>query len=716
VAIVGVAVITTAPFSSAARPRLNYGQTIGSGGELKDPNGVAVDASGDIYVADGAHNRIVKFSSTGTVLASFGSLGSGPGQFNSPLAINIDHSGNIYVADSGNRRLVKLTADGTFIREIGSFGTGQGQFNQVDGVATDQAGNVYVTSDSNRVQKFDTNGNFLLQWGGVSGGGDGQFADIQGVRVTPSGYVVIVDQAMNAVQTFDTSGTFISKRTFAHGSSDGQVDILLAVDVDSSDNIYVTDAGGRVQKFDSNGNFLASAGAWSGPLPHLTYPNDVVVTSDGKVIVADYGTASLVVYSQQLIDAATSVVALSASEVSYNEAALSWQAPTSDGGDPISGYLVYTRQAGQEGWTLGPSLDASARSATVSLNPSTSYEAKVVAVNYAGEGLPATVSFATVALPPHVVSSVSFETVNGQKRMVLQGHDLIYSAYDYYDGWSHSLVNLNGTPLPFCASPYTTDELIGYGVDATLFSDHTPCYQFEDQDYNPLFTKTQVVIELPDSFDTTAEGIVSVNGSDAYTFNHVSPPTQPAIVPSIRFNNTALSEGPTLSQRPTFSGTAEPGSTVTVTVHSDPVVCTATADGAGNWSCQLPTDLPAGAHQAYYAIRLPNGSTQNYGPYAVTVATSSSPSSVSTNGKTAAIARASIATFSTSTEAIPSSTTDQGSLPLTSGATSSHSASHQSVAAIPQRKPGNTPAIWIITGISGVAAAVLVFTIIRRIR
>ena len=57
-----------------------------------------------------------------------------------------------------------------------------------------------------------------------------------------------------------------------------------------------------------------------------------------------------------------------------------------------------------------------------------------------------------------------------------------------------------------------------------------------------------------------------------------------------------------------------------MTVRSDPVICTATADSNGNWSCTLPVDLPAGAHTVYVDVVNPDASVQQLGPYGITVA------------------------------------------------------------------------------------------------
>jgi hypothetical protein len=106
-------------------------------------------------VVDLVNNRVQKFTSTGTFIAKWGTSGASDGQFSSPQGIAVDSSGNVYVADSGNNRIQKFTSTGTFIEACGTSGTGDGEFSSPSGVAVDSAGNMYVADAGNdRVQKF----------------------------------------------------------------------------------------------------------------------------------------------------------------------------------------------------------------------------------------------------------------------------------------------------------------------------------------------------------------------------------------------------------------------------------------------------------------------------------------------------------------------------------------------------------------------------------
>jgi DNA-binding beta-propeller fold protein YncE len=96
---------------AAAQPVAEW-QVIG-GVDLEAPMGVAVDATGDVYVADTGHHRIVKSAPQGPLLATFGGLeGDGAGQFSKPQGVAIGADGSIFVADTGNNRVQKLAQSG----------------------------------------------------------------------------------------------------------------------------------------------------------------------------------------------------------------------------------------------------------------------------------------------------------------------------------------------------------------------------------------------------------------------------------------------------------------------------------------------------------------------------------------------------------------------------------------------------------------------------
>lgn len=85
-----------------------YGTSGSENGQLKSPNDVAVDADGNVFVADRGNNRIQVFDEHGSFLTGWGTVGSAPGQFRDPIGIDVDVDGNVYVTDLSNHRVQKF--------------------------------------------------------------------------------------------------------------------------------------------------------------------------------------------------------------------------------------------------------------------------------------------------------------------------------------------------------------------------------------------------------------------------------------------------------------------------------------------------------------------------------------------------------------------------------------------------------------------------------
>ena len=160
----------------------------GAAARFNDPEGVAVDSAGNVYVADRTNNTIHKITAAGvvTTLAGTGGLfGSADGtgaaaRFAQPFRVAVESAGNVYVADTTNHTIRKVTAPGVVTTLAGTAGmvgsvdgTGAAaRFFYPVGVAVDSAGNIYVgDSHNNNIRKVTGQTRTRFRWRNATGGG-----------------------------------------------------------------------------------------------------------------------------------------------------------------------------------------------------------------------------------------------------------------------------------------------------------------------------------------------------------------------------------------------------------------------------------------------------------------------------------------------------------------------------------------------------------------
>ena len=314
--------------------------SLGNGGpaalsELALPAAVATDSSGNLYIADTSGNTVRKVAPNGaiTILAGNGIPGytgdGGPAvsaQVNRPRGIALDSSGNIYIADTENHVIREITTNGniTTYAGLGIAGyEGNGglatlaQFNFPCGLAVDSSANVYIADLGNNVVREITvsNGDIVLVAGGYNPGysGDGgQAASAQlnspsSVALDSSNNIYIADYYNNAIRKVTVSTGFITTvagpGTGAAGySGDGgaATSALLSkpwgLAIDSSGNLYIGDTANNVVRYvSSSGNISTLAGNHTGGYSgdggaatsaQLNRPMGIALGS-GNVYVAD---------------------------------------------------------------------------------------------------------------------------------------------------------------------------------------------------------------------------------------------------------------------------------------------------------------------------------------------------------------------------------------------------------------------------------------------
>jgi trimeric autotransporter adhesin len=297
--------------------------------ELNTPYGVALDGSGNLYIADGNNARIRKVNSAGVISTFAGNgigISNGDGgsataaSIGNPFSITFDGSGNAYIVNNTNHNVRKVNSAGV-ISTIAGTGTagynGDGivattaQLNYPTSVAVDGSGNVYIADGSNNcVRKINSSGIISkFAGGGMSGVGDGGAATAAqlllpyGVAVDASGNVYIADATDHRIRKVNTSGiisTIAGNGTTGY-SGDGAAATLAQISpngicLDASGNIYFTDGTTRIRKINSAGIVTTVAGnganGFSGDgmaatMAQLANPNGVAVDATGNLYIAD---------------------------------------------------------------------------------------------------------------------------------------------------------------------------------------------------------------------------------------------------------------------------------------------------------------------------------------------------------------------------------------------------------------------------------------------
>ena len=304
---------------------------LASGASLSYPAGLAFDSSGNLYIVDSYNSNVRKVDTNGiiTTVAGDGGAGGFAGDggpatkalLANPAGIAVDKSGNLYIADRLNQRIRMVTASTGIITTIaGSSTTGwhgdggpaaQATFTYPTSIAIDSAGNLYIADSNNvAIRRISTSGIITTvagngQWGYGGDGGQAtkaQLAGPQGVAVDGAGNLYIADSGNQRIRRVDPGGiiTTIAGTGTAGFSGDGTAATgatfsnPVAVAVDASGTVYVADwDNNRIRRFAVGGAVTTFAGTTTsvgdgGPSTQARVePWSIAVDSTGNLYIAD---------------------------------------------------------------------------------------------------------------------------------------------------------------------------------------------------------------------------------------------------------------------------------------------------------------------------------------------------------------------------------------------------------------------------------------------
>lgn len=284
--------------------------SLGTGnGQFDNPWGIAINATGDIYVTDYSNNRVQIFSSGGSYIGQWGTYGRGNGQFDGPMGIAIAPNGNVYVADRGNSRIEEFSSIGSYITQFG-ITVPYPDYNwwtNPNGVAIDNSGNVYVSYPYMGCAVFSSDGTLLTSWAAIFGNHNGPSS-----IAIYDGNVFFTFGIIDQIAEYSTSGTLLTEWNTFDGNGQAGVDLPLSIAVDASGSsgptVYTLDgvSGNFVaEEYTAQGTFLGQWGSTGSGDGQLEAPSGIAVdTINGAIYIADSGNNRIEVFESSIVFAA----------------------------------------------------------------------------------------------------------------------------------------------------------------------------------------------------------------------------------------------------------------------------------------------------------------------------------------------------------------------------------------------------------------------------
>jgi len=565
--------------------------------------GIAVDSAQNVYVAEwnggNAGAQVEKYSASGTLLQTIGASGSG--QLAKATSVAVGADGKVYVIeghnDLGSAGVMIYNADGTYVGEPINLGT------NTFGIAVDARGYIYVDT-----AVYDTTGQQVASL-------SGSYTDPVGVAVAPDGTINVLDagNGSSGMKVMQYGADYSFVRQFGEGGlDDGSLYVPYGIAVDSAGKVYVADTyQSRVAVYSASGSYVTQIDGFTAA-SELQNPVGVALDSNGNSYVTDNiaGVHSRIAVFGSDGVYKKNIVLPDGSKAAYPYGIAIGKNNLLYVTDPNNNQVDVMKTDGTFVSSFGTSGNGQLSSPTgIVAGPNGDIYVSDIGnqriVEFHDDGTYVTaygagqLSYAYGIAVDQSGNVYAADIANNK-----------ITEYDAAGAQKATITTVNGVAL---SQPFA----LGVSSDGDLFIGDNNGLVEVDSSLQYVGTLT------PPNNAMSARFLAFDSAGNLY----VPYPTESMVAvfgQTVQSDATAdgvvIANNQEINSAPVFSGTATFGSVVTVTVHSTPVTCQAIADNTGHWSCTLPASLPAGNHTVLVEVKAPDGTTTALGPYNVSVA------------------------------------------------------------------------------------------------